>query len=105
MQTSTSKCHVCGKTAYPMEAIQADGRTFHKTCFKCKICNSIMKLGSFASMEMEYYCKPCFKKTFLSKGNYSEGFGKQKPQAEFESKKDGSKIEGTNETVVVSDTQ
>lgn len=30
-----------------------------------------------------FFCKPCFKKTFMEKGNYSEGFGKQKPQAEW----------------------
>lgn len=38
------------------------------------------------SMEGVTYCKPCFKKLFFSKGNYSEGFGKLKPQQEHDLK-------------------
>jgi hypothetical protein len=33
-----------------------------------------------------FYCKPHFKQLFASKGNYSEGFGKLKPQQEHELK-------------------
>ncbi len=45
-----------------------------------------MKLGSYASMGGVFYCKPCFKKNFFTKGNYSEGFGKLKPQQEHDLK-------------------
>jgi len=45
-----------------------------------------MKLGSFASMGGEYFCKPCFKKNFFTKGNYSDGFGKLTPQQEHDMK-------------------
>ena len=31
----SAKCGSCGKTAYPMESLQASGATFHKLCFKC----------------------------------------------------------------------
>jgi len=40
-------------------------------------------------MDAKTYCKPCFKKLFFSKGNYSEGFGQLKPQAQHELKKAG----------------
>jgi len=85
MQTQ-KKCLVCNKVAYQMEAVVADEKMFHKGCFRCKECASVLKLGSFASMEGVYYCKPCFKKLFFSKGNYSEGFGKLKPQQEHDKK-------------------
>jgi len=45
-----------------------------------------MKLGSFASMGGEFFCKPCFKKNFFTKGNYSDGFGKLTPQQEHDMK-------------------
>jgi len=81
-----NKCNVCGKSVYPMEELKADEKIFHKTCFRCKKCNSILKLGSFASMEGEFFCKNCFKKNFFSKGNYSDGFGKLTPQQEHDAK-------------------
>jgi len=37
-------------------------------------------------MDQQVFCKPCFKKNFLSKGNYSEGFGKLKPQQQHDLK-------------------
>jgi hypothetical protein len=79
-------CEICRKTVYITEKLVADKRTFHKACFRCSTCNSVLKLGNYASMDGEFFCKPCFKKNFLSKGNYSEGFGKLKPQAEFDQK-------------------
>lgn len=36
----------------------------------------MLSLGSYASLEGKFFCKPCFKKLFKLKGNYSEGFGK-----------------------------
>jgi len=76
-------CNLCGKTVYPMEAQRVDDAIFHKGCFRCKHCNGVLKLGDFASMDGELYCKPHFKQLFKEKGNYAEGFGKLKPQQEF----------------------
>uniref|UniRef100_A0AAZ1XQ43 LIM zinc-binding domain-containing protein n=1 Tax=Oreochromis aureus TaxID=47969 RepID=A0AAZ1XQ43_OREAU len=36
-----------------------------------------LSLGSFASLQGEFYCKPHFKQLFKSKGNYDEGFGRE----------------------------
>ncbi|KAF2076814.1 hypothetical protein CYY_001891 [Polysphondylium violaceum] len=86
---STEKCIVCTKTVYPNDKLAADERIFHKACFRCTVCNNALKLGNYASMESKSYCKPCFKKLFFSKGNYSEGFGKLKPQHQHEFNKTG----------------
>ncbi|KAN0050760.1 hypothetical protein ACTA71_003908 [Dictyostelium dimigraforme] len=87
---STEKCIVCTKTVYPLEKLTADEKIYHKSCFKCTECNSILSLGKYASKDNgTLFCKVCFKKLFFSKGNYSEGFGQLKPQHEFEKKKNG----------------
>jgi len=85
--TKSNKCAVCEKTVYQMEELKADDTIYHKSCFRCKHCNNVLKLGNYASMGGELYCKPHFKQLFKSKGNYSEGFGKLKPQQEYELKK------------------
>jgi len=82
---------VCSKTVYSMEEVKADNRIFHASCFRCKHCNCVLKLGFFSSLEGVLYCSPHFNQLFAAKGNYSEGFGKLKPQQEFEKgKTDGS---------------
>jgi len=87
MSVERETCLACKKTVYVSEKLSADGKIFHKTCFRCTHCNNILKLGSYASMDGIFYCKPHFKQLFASKGNYSEGFGKLKPQHEFEASK------------------
>jgi len=82
-------CSVCEKTVYPTEQVKADDKLYHRGCFRCEYCQGTLKLGSFASMDGRVFCKPHFKQLFNSKGNYSEGFGKLKPQQEFEAKKKG----------------
>jgi len=72
-----------------MEELKVEGEVFHKTCLRCSHCNNTLKLGNYASMDGVFYCKPHFKQLFASKGNYSEGFGKLKPQHEFNAKKEG----------------
>eukprot|EP01114_Cavostelium_apophysatum_P008862 TRINITY_DN2174_c0_g3_i1.p1 TRINITY_DN2174_c0_g3~~TRINITY_DN2174_c0_g3_i1.p1 ORF type:complete len:270 (+),score=107.95 TRINITY_DN2174_c0_g3_i1:65-874(+) len=86
MNINKESCHVCEKAVYAQDRLAADGRIYHKACFRCKKCSGILKLGSYASMDSEVYCKNCFKKMFFTKGNYSEGFGKLKPQEQHELK-------------------
>jgi len=86
MTVKMSNCHSCGKTVYTMEEMKVDNVIYHKGCFRCKHCNGVLKLGNFASMDGQVYCKPHFKQLFKTKGNYSEGFGKLNPQQEFDLK-------------------
>jgi len=67
-------CASCGKGVYPLEQIQACGKTWHKLCFRCKDCNMVLSLKGFAAINDEPYCKPHYMKLFHSKGNYA-GFG------------------------------
>jgi hypothetical protein len=41
--SSIEKCHLCEKTVYIMEKIEADKKLYHKLCFKCTICNCTLK--------------------------------------------------------------
>ena len=53
------KCIKCGKTAYPLESIEAAGNTWHKFCFKCKGCGITLNVTSFKAHEGDVYCKNC----------------------------------------------
>lgn len=79
---AAEKCAVCSKTVYLAEKIvvedKEDKKTFHKNCLKCSHCKVTLTLGNYASMQGIFYCKPHFKQLFATKGNYDEGFGKDK---------------------------
>ena len=53
-----------------MEKLDADGKVYHKGCFKCCQCKKTIGLGGYASLEGQIYCKPHFKQLFKLKGNY-----------------------------------
>ena len=53
------KCTVCDKAVYEQEKLVADGKTFHKTCFRCAHCNRVLSLSNFASLKEKTYCKVC----------------------------------------------
>ncbi|CAF2825248.1 unnamed protein product [Rotaria sp. Silwood2] len=71
----STKCFGCHKTVYAMEKIEADRKVYHKSCFKCTHCKSILKLGNYTANDGQIYCKPHFLQLFAMKGNYSMGFG------------------------------
>jgi len=83
-KVKTEKCSVCNKTVYAMDKMVADGIVFHKVCMKCTHCKKTLGLGNFAALNGKYYCKPHFKQLFQSKGNYSDGFGEEKPTSKWE---------------------
>jgi len=70
-----TKCFACNKKVYAMEKIEADRKVYHKSCFKCTHCKSILKLGNYTTNDGQIYCKPHFLQLFAIKGNYSTGFG------------------------------
>ena len=55
---------------------------------KCEECGKTLGLGNYAALSGKYYCKPHFKQLFALKGNYSEGFGEEKPTAKWQPKGD-----------------
>ena len=38
-----TKCAVCQKSVYAMEKLEADKIVYHKTCFKCSVCKTILR--------------------------------------------------------------
>lgn len=82
------KCFVCDTAVYVVEKLEADGKIFHKKCFKCAQCKKTLSTGNFASLQGKIFCKPHFKQLFKLKGNYDEGFGSKQhkyvPTCDFE---------------------
>jgi len=78
----TEVCQKCNKSVYAIEKIVVDDKdtklAFHKTCLRCQHCQVQLSLGNYASMDNEYFCKPHFKQLFAAKGNFEEGFGKER---------------------------
>lgn len=44
------------------------------------------RLGNYAALQGQIYCKPHFKQLFKVKGNYDEGFGRQQHKKNWEEK-------------------
>jgi len=84
IKADSNTCAVCGKIVYQMEKVSIDGYTFHKNCFTCAHCTKVLKPGNFAALSGKFYCKPHFKQLFALKGNYSEGFGEDKPTSKWQ---------------------
>ncbi|KAK3239825.1 hypothetical protein CYMTET_50275 [Cymbomonas tetramitiformis] len=61
-----------------MDELSADGRIFHKTCFRCTHCSKVLTLSNYASMNDKVYCKPHFNQLFKEKGSYDGISGEEK---------------------------
>lgn len=46
----------------------------------------LVRLGNYAALQGQFYCKPHFKQLFKKKGNYDEGFGRQQHKKNWEAK-------------------
>ncbi|PIA40375.1 hypothetical protein AQUCO_02500223v1 [Aquilegia coerulea] len=57
---TTQKCKACEKTVYLVDQLKADGKLYHKACFRCHHCKGTLKLGNFNSFEGILYCKHHF---------------------------------------------
>ncbi|XP_030221042.1 protein-methionine sulfoxide oxidase mical3a isoform X4 [Gadus morhua] len=53
-------CFFCSKRVYVMERLSAEGRFFHRSCFKCDYCGTTLRLSSYAFdvEDGKFYCKP-----------------------------------------------
>ncbi|XP_037623021.1 protein-methionine sulfoxide oxidase mical3a isoform X2 [Sebastes umbrosus] len=53
-------CFFCRKRVYVMERLSAEGKFFHRSCFKCEYCNTTLRLSSYAFdvEDGKFYCKP-----------------------------------------------
>jgi len=70
-----TKCFACSKTVYPMERLGANGKVFHKGCFRCSVCKRLLDLKAYAFLNDKFYCEPDFKAAYMAGGgNYSSAF-------------------------------
>ena len=54
------KCAVCTKSVYTAEPkVEADGKIWHASCFKCEECKSQITLEKWAQLEGKNFCKMC----------------------------------------------
>ncbi|XP_052646681.1 F-actin-monooxygenase MICAL3 isoform X12 [Harpia harpyja] len=53
-------CYFCRKRVYVMERLSAEGKFFHRSCFKCEYCATTLRLSSYAYdiEDGKFYCKP-----------------------------------------------
>ncbi|XP_063251191.1 F-actin-monooxygenase MICAL3 isoform X5 [Prinia subflava] len=53
-------CYFCRKRVYVMERLSAEGKFFHRSCFKCEYCGTTLRLSSYAYdiEDGKFYCKP-----------------------------------------------
>uniref|UniRef100_A0A4W3GH85 F-actin monooxygenase n=1 Tax=Callorhinchus milii TaxID=7868 RepID=A0A4W3GH85_CALMI len=49
-------CYFCNKRVYVMERLSADGKFFHRECFKCEFCQTTLRLGAYAFSLEEGNC-------------------------------------------------
>lgn len=61
-----------------MERMEVSGLRMHKNCFRCSHCSCHLRLESYTISGGKLYCGPHFKQFFIAKGNYDEGFGREK---------------------------
>jgi len=52
-----SACEKCGKSAFPIESVDIDGKKWHKSCFKCVQCSMTLTLSSFVKADGKLYCR------------------------------------------------
>ncbi|CAF0733293.1 unnamed protein product [Rotaria sordida] len=71
------KCAVCGKTVYATEKIMVNSKAYHKPCFRCEHCKSVLKPGNFTANDGKIYCKTHYMQLFKIKGNYKSGFSNE----------------------------
>ncbi|XP_012227464.2 uncharacterized protein Mical isoform X2 [Linepithema humile] len=46
VQGSSEMCHFCNKRVYLMERLSAEGKFFHRGCFRCEYCSISLRIGN-----------------------------------------------------------
>lgn len=67
------KCPKCGKSVYFSDEVKAEGRKWHKQCFKCTKCNKSLDISNVAFYKDNPHCPPC--KRELSQFDFADGGG------------------------------
>ncbi|KAL6080384.1 LIM zinc-binding domain-containing protein [Balamuthia mandrillaris] len=63
------KCDGCQKTVYPLERVVANAKVFHRGCFRCCVCNTVMKANSdYCFLNDRFYCVPHYQRLVSEAG-------------------------------------
>lgn len=62
----TELCYACQTPVISIEKIEVDGRAFHPNCFRCSICNQLLRNIYFPVLG-RYYCKKDYQEHFNSR--------------------------------------
>ncbi|XP_076668643.1 molecule interacting with CasL isoform X3 [Andrena cerasifolii] len=46
IQGGSEMCHFCNKRVYLMERLSAEGKFFHRGCFRCEYCSTSLRIGN-----------------------------------------------------------
>ena len=52
----SKKCAKCEKTVYPVEELKCLEKIWHKTCFKCQVCNMTLSMKNYKGFDKLPYC-------------------------------------------------
>ncbi|KAJ8329472.1 hypothetical protein QVD99_005582 [Batrachochytrium dendrobatidis] len=55
-ETERTICIRCSRVVYAMESAVAEGKTFHRTCFKCTACKKTLAINNYVSYKGSFYC-------------------------------------------------
>ncbi|KAJ8413028.1 hypothetical protein AAFF_G00106100 [Aldrovandia affinis] len=65
---SSDRCPRCSKAVYAAEKVIGAGQPWHKTCFRCALCEKSLDSTTVTDKDGEIYCKVCYAKNFGPKG-------------------------------------
>jgi len=89
----TNRCPACTKAVFAAEEKIAGGHKWHKSCFKCNICNKRLDSTLCNENEGKIYCKTCYSRKLGPKGyGFGQGAGTLNTDAEIvtdDAKQDG----------------
>jgi hypothetical protein len=53
---ANKECAACAKVVYPLEMLKCLDQIWHKTCFKCTVCGSILNMKNYKGLDRKPYC-------------------------------------------------
>merc|ERR1719495_586250 len=74
---TSDNCHFCQQKVYVVERMSAEGKFFHRACFRCDYCNILLRLGSYVYFRegrfaTKFFCIPHSTENALEKFKYKK---------------------------------
>ena len=74
-QGGSEACHFCRKRVYLMERMSAEGKFFHRGCFRCEYCATTLRLGGYAYVRDDllgglFFCNPHVSMTYYMRNKF-----------------------------------